>query len=164
MPRPPGTDSLHTMLSADPNTMSTHHLEEIASGCGDRISLSIRWNNTRLTVHLDPSPKGNMLEDSLINQYNAACDAEDFDEEEDLSNRILDVVVEIGKPTFDQLAPPPALGTSTSSDLHSLLFPKEYSFRFRTQNNRAELILTNAPSHGTPQNTAPQNESSPEPS
>lgn len=68
--------------------MSIHYLEEISSGCGDRISLSIRWNNTRLIVHLDPSPRGDMVEDSLIKQYNAAYDAEDFDEEEDMSHRI----------------------------------------------------------------------------
>lgn len=161
---PRSTDSSHNMLSADPNAMSVHHLEEISSGCGDRISLSIRWNNTRLIVHLDPSPKGDKIEDSLIRQYNEACVAEDFDKEEDMSDRILDVVVETGKSTFDQLAPPPALGISDSSDLHCLLFPKEYSFRFRTQDNRPELVLRDAQSDGTSQDTEPQNGSSPGPS
>jgi hypothetical protein len=43
---------------------------------------------------------------------------------------------------FDHLAPSPALDTSTPVDLHSLIFPKEYSFFFRTnvESNTAELI------------------------
>ncbi|KAK3936889.1 hypothetical protein QBC46DRAFT_393995 [Diplogelasinospora grovesii] len=137
--------------------MSIHHLEEISSGCGNRVSLSIRWNSARLVVHLDPSPVGNMMEDSLTEQYNAACIAEDYDEEEAMSHQILDAIVEAGRPTFDQLASPPALGSSTSSDLHSLLFPEEYSFRFRTLNNRTELTLRDGQSHGTASDIAPQN-------
>lgn len=139
--------------------MSTHHLEEISSGCGDRVSLSVRWNSARFIVNLDPSPGGNMMEDSLIKQYNAACDAEDYDEEEAMTDQILDAIVEAGRPTFDRLAPPPAPGTSTSTDLHALLFPKECSFRLRTLNGRTELTLMD---YGAAGDTAPQHGWSPD--
>jgi hypothetical protein len=68
--------------------------------------------------------------------YNAACIAEDYDEEEAMSEQILNAIVEAGRPIFDQLAPCPVNSTSTSSNLHSLLFPKEYTFRFRTLDTR----------------------------
>lgn len=100
-----------------------------------------------------------MMEDSLIKQYNAACDAEDYDEEEAMSDQILDAIVEAGRPTFDRLAPPPAPGTSTSTDLHALLFPKECSFRLRTLNGRTELTLTD---YGAAGDTAPQHGWSPD--
>jgi hypothetical protein len=61
------------MASTDTGAMSTHYLEEVSSGCGDRVSMSIRWNDARLVVHLDPSATGNTIEDSLIENYNAAC-------------------------------------------------------------------------------------------
>lgn len=140
------------MTSANTRTMSTHHLEEISSGCGDRVSLSIRWNDARFVVNLDPSPAGNMMEDALIEEYNAVFEAEDYDEEEELSEKILDAVVEVGRPTFDRLAPPPAPGTAASTDLHTLLFPKEWTFRFRTRNGRTELTLRD---DGPPDDIAP---------
>lgn len=118
--------------------MSLYHLEEISSGCGDGISMSIRWNDARLVVHLYPSARGNAREDSLIKKYDAACIAEGHGEEEALSEQILDAIVDAGRPTFDQLAPRPV--TSAPSDLHSLLFTKEYHFRFRTLDNFAKLI------------------------
>ncbi|UNI17090.1 hypothetical protein JDV02_003468 [Purpureocillium takamizusanense] len=134
------------------SAMSLHYLEEVSSGCGDRISLSIRWNDARLVVHLDPSATGNAIEDSLIEKYNAACIVEDCDEEEAMSEQILDAIVEAGRPIFDQLAPRPVISTSAPSDLHSLLFPKEYTFRFRTLDNTTRLILTakHSPSENRP--------------
>lgn len=131
-----------------------HQLDEITGGGGDFISLSIRWNSVRFVVNLEPSPAGDGMEDSLIKQYDAACDAEDYEEGEAISDRILDAIVEVGRPTFDRLAPPPVPGTtsSTSTDRHTLLFPKEYSFRFRSRNDgRTELTLTDEmiePQHG----------------
>lgn len=115
-------------------------MESISSGCGDRITLSIRWNNARLVVDLDPSPVGNATEDSLIEKYNAAFDSGDAEEEEAMSVQILDAIVDLGRPLFDRLAPPPIPGTSILSDLHSLLFPSEHAFLFRTVDNKTKLI------------------------
>ncbi|KAI0399834.1 hypothetical protein F4802DRAFT_587586 [Xylaria palmicola] len=129
-------------LQRDGNMMSIHYVESVSSGCGDRVTLSIRWNNARIEVDLDPSPTGNTIQDSLIEKYNAAVEDGDEDEEEMLSDRILDAIVQAGRSLFDRLAPPPAPDTSTPVDLHSLLFPKEYLFFFRTnvESNTAELI------------------------
>ncbi|KAI4868857.1 hypothetical protein F4820DRAFT_408951 [Hypoxylon rubiginosum] len=88
------------------NTVSTHYIECLTSGREDGITLSIRWNNARLIVDLDPSPTGNAKEDSLVEKYNAAVDAGDEDEEEAVSDQILDAIVEVGRSIFDHLAPP----------------------------------------------------------
>ncbi|KAI1779111.1 hypothetical protein F4818DRAFT_455289 [Hypoxylon cercidicola] len=120
--------------------VSTHYIESISSGCGDRITLSIRWNNARLVVDLDPSPEGNSAEDSLIEKYNAAIDTGDPEEEDAMTDQILDAIVEVGRPLFDRLAPRPVPGIPVPSDLHSLLFPAEHAFFFRTVDNKMKLI------------------------
>ncbi|KAI5917605.1 hypothetical protein F4810DRAFT_642071 [Camillea tinctor] len=122
--------------------MSIHYIESVSSGCGDRVTLSIRWNNARIEVDLDPSPTGNTIQDSFIEKYNAAVEDGDDEEEEMMSDQILDAIVQAGRTSFDRLAPPPAPDASTPADLHSLIFPKEYSFFFRTnvETNAAELI------------------------
>lgn len=124
------------------NMMSIHYVESVSSGCGDRVTLVFRWNNARIEVDLDPSPTGNTIQDSFIEKYNAAVEDGDEEEEEMISDQILDAIVQAGRSLFDQLAPPPAPDTSTPVDLHSLIFPKEYSFYLRTnvESNTAELI------------------------
>ncbi|KAI1109526.1 hypothetical protein F5Y14DRAFT_444651 [Nemania sp. NC0429] len=112
--------------------MSIHYVESVSSGCGDRVTMLFRWNKARIGVDLDPSPIGNTIQDSFIERYNAAVDDGDEEEEEMISDQIVDVVVQAGRPLFDQLAPPPDPDTSPIVDLHSLIFPKEYSFFFRT--------------------------------
>ncbi|KAI0190532.1 hypothetical protein EV127DRAFT_339851 [Xylaria flabelliformis] len=122
--------------------MSIHYIESVSSGCGDRVTLSIRWNKARIKVDLDPSPTGSTIQDSLIEKYNAAAEDRDDEEEEMISDQILDAIVQAGRLLFDRLAPPPAPDASSPEDLHSLIFPKEYSFYFRTnvETNAAELI------------------------
>ncbi|KAI1178788.1 hypothetical protein F4777DRAFT_536756 [Nemania sp. FL0916] len=121
--------------------MSNHHLEEITSGGpGDFIELSIRWNDGRTIVTLSASPTGNATEDILITKYNAAVHAKDYEEEQVLTDQILDAIVDAGRSLFDQLAPPPTSSDSDMpSDLHSLLFPSEHAFAFRTIDD--ELVL-----------------------
>ncbi|KAI1637747.1 hypothetical protein F4809DRAFT_649694 [Biscogniauxia mediterranea] len=123
--------------------MSIHCVESVSSGCGDyRVTLSIRWNKARIEVDLDPSPTGNTIQDSFIEKYNAAVEDGDDEEEETISDQVLDAIVQAGRSLFDRLAPPPAPDASTPADLHSLIFPKEYSFFFCTnvETNAAELI------------------------
>ncbi|KAF5621987.1 kinase-like (PK-like) [Fusarium sp. NRRL 52700] len=123
--------------------MSHHHLEELCSGRGDEISLYIRWNDARLIVYLGHSPLSHVepaVENYFIERYTQACDADDIDEAEALSDEILDAIVGAGRDMFDHLAPPPASGDTLSQDLHTLLFPKEYCFSFRTLNGKAEVV------------------------
>ncbi|RKK15929.1 hypothetical protein BFJ66_g4584 [Fusarium oxysporum f. sp. cepae] len=69
-----------------------------------------------------------------------ACDSDDIEEAGALSDEILDAVVEAGRDEFDHLAPPSASGETLSQCLHTLLFPKEYYFSFRTLNGKAEVL------------------------
>ncbi|OTB05004.1 hypothetical protein M426DRAFT_73131 [Hypoxylon sp. CI-4A] len=93
--------------------MSIHCIESIFSSCEDRANFSIPWNNSRIVVDLDPSPISNTTEDSFIKKHNAAGDYGDDEEEEIISDRILDTVVQTGRSLFDQFAPPPAPDAST---------------------------------------------------
>jgi len=71
--------------------MSYHHLEELCSGQGDEISLYIRWNDARLLVYLNRCPLSHVVppvENSFIDRYNQACDADDIEEAEALSDEI----------------------------------------------------------------------------
>lgn len=126
--------------------MSTHHLEELTSGSSDSLSLHIRWNDARLVIQLDRASSvagACPLENSFIERYNAACCNDDYDEAEALSDEILHAVVETGRRAFDQIVPP--TGHSASRDLHTLLFPKEYMFYFRTLDGKAELVREDTP-------------------
>ncbi|KAH8159068.1 hypothetical protein CIB48_g9174 [Xylaria polymorpha] len=76
--------------------MSIHYIESVSSGCGDRVTLSIRWNKARIEVDLDPSPTGNTIQDSFIEKYNAATEDGDDEEEEMISDQILDAIVQAG--------------------------------------------------------------------
>lgn len=80
------------------------------------------------------------VENSFIDRYNQACDSDDIEEAEALSDEILDAVVEAGRDEFDRLAPSSASGETSSQCLHTLLFPKEYYFSFRTLNGKAEVL------------------------
>ncbi|CVK91279.1 uncharacterized protein FMAN_09422 [Fusarium mangiferae] len=123
--------------------MSRHHPEELCSGIGDGISIYIRWNDARLVVYLNRSQTSmgvSSIENSFLDSYNEACNNDDIEEAESLSDEILDAVVEAGRDTFDRLAPPPSPCDKSSQDLHTLLLPKEYSFSFQALNGIAEVV------------------------
>jgi hypothetical protein len=126
-----------------------YYVEEMG-GCGADVSLTIHWNDARILVNLKSSALNAStppIENSFIERYNAACDAEDGQEADALSDDILDAICEVGSALFDQLAPPSPTDASSSPDLHTLLFPKEYTFCFQTLNGKAELIRDD--SHAT---------------
>ncbi|RSM08812.1 hypothetical protein CEP52_004508 [Fusarium oligoseptatum] len=118
--------------------MSIHHLERIQFGNRDGLSLWIRWNKARMIVHIDPSPTRDLMQDSLIKEYDEAVLTSD-NAQGAMMDKILDIVVEVGRSTFDQIIPPkePTLPLS----LHSLLFPEESAFLFYTQHKHGEWIL-----------------------
>ncbi|KAF4438770.1 hypothetical protein FACUT_4660 [Fusarium acutatum] len=108
--------------------ISHRHLEELSGGRGDGISLYIRWNDARLVVSLNHCP------------YTQACDTDDIEEAEALSDEILDAIVDAGRDIFDRLAPPPASSETSSQDLRTLLFPREYFFSLQTLDGKAEVL------------------------
>lgn len=107
------------------------------------MSLDVRWNNARLVVHLKLSPSisttSTPIENTFIQKFNSTSDEDDGEEAERLSGEFLDAVVEIGRHSFDRLAPP----TAQLQDLHTVLFPKEYNFLFRTSDGKGEVVRGN---------------------
>ncbi|PNP85138.1 hypothetical protein FNYG_01526 [Fusarium nygamai] len=107
---------------------------------------STRWNDTRLVVSLNHCPLSHgepPVESSFIERYTQACDTDDIEEAEALSDEILDAIVDVGRDIFDHLAPPPASGQTLLQNLHTLLFPKEYFFSFQTLKGIAEVHRDN---------------------
>lgn len=119
--------------------MSIHYLERIESGNRDGLLLWIRWNKARMIVHIDPSPTGDLMQDSLIKEYeDAVCNSQR--EEDAMTDKILDTIVEVGRSTFDQAVPPNDKSAPPPS-LHPILFPEEFTFVFHTRHNDGEWIL-----------------------
>ncbi|RSL51402.1 hypothetical protein CEP53_008460 [Fusarium sp. AF-6] len=119
--------------------MSIHHLERIQFGNRDGLSLWIRWNKARMIIHIDPSPTRDLMQDSLIKEYDEAVLKSD-DAQGAMMDKILGIVVEVGRSTFDQIVPPRDKSPFPLS-LHSLLFPEEFTFLFYTRHKDGEWIL-----------------------
>ncbi|RKL46406.1 hypothetical protein BFJ70_g2898 [Fusarium oxysporum] len=93
------------------------------------------WTGLKSSVKPDDP-----LSAEVEQRYNQACDSDDIEEAEALSDEILDAVVEAGRDEFDRLAPSSASCETSSQCLHTLLFLKEYYFSFRTLNGKAEVL------------------------
>lgn len=115
-----------------------YYIEHASYGCGDAVTLHIRWNGTRMIVDLDRHPCPDATENILIDKYTSACRQGDEDELNTAEDDLLDAINGAGRHTFDQLAPP---STAEPTDLHSILFPPQYSFSLITVAGRLELLL-----------------------
>lgn len=59
-----------------------YYIEKVSYGCGDGVTLHIRWNRARTIVNLDPNPSPAAAKPFLIKKYTSAClggDGEDVD-------------------------------------------------------------------------------------
>jgi hypothetical protein len=130
--------------------MSIHYLEELYMVLEDGISLNIRWNDARFVVHLNRSSVTTSVENTFIERYTKAREHDGLGVAEDLSNEILDAVVEYGRPLFDAIVPPPASRSSLPRDLHTVLFPREHNFFSRTMNKEIEVVHFNKHNGETP--------------
>ncbi|KAM0417397.1 hypothetical protein ACHAPT_012632 [Fusarium lateritium] len=102
---------------------------------------------------MDRNPRSQVPENALIDKYVSAC-LQDDEEEVDLAqDQLLDAINEAGQALLDQLAPPDA---PSSTDLHSTLFPQQFSFKLVTVGGEPKLFLegshrfeiTNVPGKG----------------
>lgn len=108
------------------------------SGCGDGLFITIMYHGKRFHVSLLPPSSSNTIEGPLISKFDS-LDDEDGDKIQAIQEEIEIIVYEAGRSIWTQLAPPlpdrPEL-----SDLHSLLYPETFFFRFVTNNGKAELV------------------------
>lgn len=118
-----------------------YYIEHISYGCGDGVTLHIRWNRAKMIVDLDPNPCPDAAENFLIKKYTSICLSGDEEEVDAVQDEILDAIIEVGASTFDQFAPPP---TEPLSSLHSNIFPPQYWFRLITVGSTMELLSDEA--------------------
>jgi hypothetical protein len=108
------------------------------SGCGEGLFLSVMYHGKRFHVSLLPPSSPDTIEGPLISKFDS-MDDEDEDETLAIQEEIETIVYEAGRSIWTQLAPPLPDGPELS-DLHSLLYPETFSFRFITNNGKAELV------------------------
>ncbi|KAK0099616.1 hypothetical protein ONS96_008116 [Cadophora gregata f. sp. sojae] len=110
------------------------------SGGGDGLFITIRYHGKRFHVSLLPTTSPNTIEGPIISKYESMDDEGEAEEAiEAFQEEIQDIVYEAGRSIWTQLAPPLPDGPEPS-DLHSLLYPETFYFRFVTNNGKAELI------------------------
>lgn len=117
---------------------AVHYIEYASRGCGDAAIFHIRWNGTRMMVDLDQNPLPQATENIPIERYTDAYSSGDEDLVDDIQDEILDVIVKAGASIFDQLA---SLEEDLASDLHTALFPPQYSFRLVTVGGTLQLLV-----------------------
>lgn len=108
------------------------------SGCGDGLFITIMYHDKRFHVFLLPLSSPDTIEGPLVSKFDS-LDDDDVDEILAIQEEIEIIVYEAGRSIWTQLAPP-LPDKPEPSDLHSLLYPETFSFRFITNNGKAELI------------------------
>jgi serine/threonine protein kinase len=108
------------------------------TGCGDGLFITILYHNKRFHVSLLPPSSTDTIEEPLIARFEF-MDDEDGDEIQAAQDEIGLIVYGAGKSIWTQLAPPLPEGEKPL-DLHSHLYPETFTFRFITNNGKAELI------------------------
>ncbi|KID94665.1 Protein kinase-like domain protein, partial [Metarhizium majus ARSEF 297] len=124
----------------------------INAGNDEGADITIEINSKRITVSLFASPSwqdegnsqlGTPIEDQLIQLLNQAVTAADEDYD-DLINRALDTILDIGGPAFSKVAPPMCDSSQgTSPDLHSHLYPDALDFRLQTIDGKVAIFQIN---------------------
>lgn len=116
-----------------------YYVEQTIHGCNnDELTLFVRWNGARMVVNVDRNLSSSVVENLLIDKYSSACLQDDEDEEDAVRDQLLDAIHEAGHALLDQLAPP---STPESSNLHSVLFPQQFSFNLVTVGGELKLLL-----------------------
>ncbi|KAJ8064135.1 hypothetical protein OCU04_007970 [Sclerotinia nivalis] len=105
-------------------------LLEVSSGCGEGISIMINCNGKRMIVNFLPLESlDSTIEGPLIKRYEAFIDG--AEEEELVVEEIVDMIFDVGKPSFARLAPP-VTKRNQVMDLHSIIYPETFYLRFAT--------------------------------
>ncbi|KAI0552843.1 hypothetical protein F4679DRAFT_581350 [Xylaria curta] len=108
------------------------------SGRGDGLFITILCNSKRFHVSLLPPSSPDTIEGPLILKFDSIDDEND-DEFQAVQEEIEAIVYEAGVSIWTRLAPPVPNETQFS-DLHPLLHPETFYFRFITTDGIAELI------------------------
>jgi len=113
---------------------------QINAGDDDGADITLDFNGKRIAVSLfaNSIPQDDSrtqhhapAEDRLIQLLAQAVTAPD-DEYDELVDEVLDVILEVGKASFDQVAPSLQTPSPSHKDLHSHLYPETLDFRLQT--------------------------------
>ncbi|KAI0839000.1 hypothetical protein F5Y06DRAFT_37233 [Hypoxylon sp. FL0890] len=108
------------------------------SGCGDGIFITIMLHGKRFRVSILPTTSPDTMEGLLISRFDS-IPYEDERRSLAIQREIELLIYEAGGSVWARLAPP-NLGEPEPSDLHSLLYPETFAFRFVAKDEKWELI------------------------
>ncbi|KAM4054415.1 hypothetical protein HRG_014889 [Hirsutella rhossiliensis] len=78
-----------------------YYVEQVSYGCGDGVTLRIRWNCARMILNLDLNPSPDATENFLIKKYTSICLGGNEEEVDAVQDEIIDVIVGVGASAFD---------------------------------------------------------------
>jgi hypothetical protein len=113
----------------------------ITCGNGDGIHVTLICNCKRFAVSFLPRASlDGTTEGSILKRFEDSLLAEDHEEKDDAFYGVHDLVLDIGESTSAQIAASIAKG-SPLPDLHSVLYPETFGFRFDNADGKAELLV-----------------------
>ncbi|EEU41197.1 uncharacterized protein NECHADRAFT_83368 [Fusarium vanettenii 77-13-4] len=137
---------------------STEHVQVnivgMNGGDNESADVTFEYNHRRITLSLFASPNRTEenLEDRMIRIVNDAILA-DEQEYDTITDQIYDVILDVGRIPFSQIAP--LSTTAPSKDLHSLLYPETLDYRLRTIDGKATIIPIDLEESVSVPNTGP---------
>ena len=124
-------------MLAETMSQSTISFEHLRSTSKHALSLTIRWNAVRIIILFRQSRScagSYSVENVFIDRYNMACEMNDLEEMDHVSDEMVKVVMDIGRELFDAIAPvaEPNPAAVDCGNLDTFMFPPEHAFTFRT--------------------------------
>ncbi|KAI8715040.1 Protein kinase domain-containing protein [Fusarium sp. LHS14.1] len=123
-------------------------------GDEESADVTFEYNHRRITLSLFASPNRTKenLEDRMIRIVNDAIlsDGEEYDA---ITDQIYDIILDVGRIPFSQLAP--LSTTAPSQDLHSLLYPETLDYRLQTIDGKATIFPIDPKESVSVPNTGP---------
>ena len=114
---------------------------QINTGDGDGADITFEFNNKHISLSMFPSHTSS-VEDHLISILTKVLSPDFADDNEDLVDEALDIILDVGRASFREMAPLHTPCTSLSTQiLHSLLYPETFHFRLKTVDNKPTVVM-----------------------
>jgi len=134
---------------AMPATDNEQEFDKVAliqiHGCSPNIPSDgaesiFEFSNEHISISLFPSSSGQASEDHLIALLEQVLNGNDDERHEEVIDEILDVMLDVGRSQFLEVAPR-QVELSGKVELHSLLYPERFNFRLQSREGKARIIL-----------------------
>lgn len=124
---------------------------QINGGDGDGADIVFDYNGNRISVSILPSSPSQddgqskehqpSTEDRVIGLLDRATSADINDDEyEEIEDEVIAIILDAGKTAFAGMPPSDLTVRSTNQDLHSLLYPRTFTFRLLSAAGKVSIV------------------------